>query len=81
MMNQTVILMSMLEFPQDFMTKKHIHMFLLILFPILSKKNWGDRQYFPGLAAIFSDIRQNCYDIFKENTILQRQMFFKEPLI
>ena len=73
--------MGKLELPPKFMTQKCLSMMVLLLFPTIRKKQEGKRLYCEELEIFFKEIQVSCYEIFKENNIKKRAIFFREPLI
>ena len=53
----------------------------LLLFPTALSKSKCDRKYIPEVTQFRDEIYVCSYDIFKENNLRKRQLFFAEPLI
>ena len=73
--------MVKLELPPKFMTHKCLAMMILMLFPTIRKKESGRRLFCEELEVFLKEIRIPCYEVFKENNIKKRSLFFREPLI
>ena len=52
-----------------------------MLFPTIVNKTSDKKRFFPELKALMPEIQTPCFDIFKENNIHKRCIFFSEPLI
>lgn len=73
--------MIKLELPPKFMTDKCLAMMILMLFPTIRKKQSGRRLFCEELEIFMAEIKVPCYEVFKENNIKKRSLFFREPLI
>ena len=63
------------------MTDKCLAMMILMIFPTINKKEIGKRLFCSELEFFLHEIKTVCYDVFKENNIRKRSLFFQEPLI
>ena len=56
-------------------------MLIIILFPASTKKLPNTRGYLEEIDHYLFEVKAICYDIFKENNIKKRLLFFSDPLI
>ena len=70
-----------LKLPARFMTDKCLAMMILLLFPTINKKEQGRRLFCSEVEIFIDEIKVVCYEVFKENNIRKRAIFFQEPLI
>lgn len=62
-------------------TMKNLAMLIVILFPASVKKLPNARGYCQEISHFFDEIKDSCYEIFRENNIKKRLLFFSNPLV
>lgn len=69
MIKQIMIFANKIKIPPEFKTRKTYAMLAVILFPATVSKMPKDRGYFEELHVYFDEIRETCFEIFRENNI------------
>ena len=69
MLKQIMTFAHKIKISQYLRTRKTYAMLAVMLFPATVKKNPDDRGYFEEIHVYFDEIKDSCYEIFRENNI------------
>lgn len=81
MIQQVMVFVVKIRLPMHMRTPKTYAMLTVMLFPATIKKRPENKNYYNELGRYHSEIKDTCFEIFRENNIQKRLKFFSCPVI